>query len=77
TDGERFHCYTVLAGEIEINGIVIEKGHSCLVPASAGAYAVSGNAQVIKSYVPDLEKNVYAPLVSGGYTRERIDSIIG
>ena len=76
TDGERFHCYTVLTGEIDINGIVIKKGHSCLVPASAGAYVISGNARVLKSYVPDLEKNVIAPLESEGFTREQIDSII-
>ena len=75
TDGERFHCYTVLAGAIEINGTVTERGHSCLVPASAGAYVISGNAQVIKSYVPDLEKNIYAPLESEGFTREQIDNV--
>ncbi|MDX1357454.1 MAG: type I phosphomannose isomerase catalytic subunit [Clostridia bacterium] len=76
TEGERFHCYTVLDGEIEINGTVIEKGHSCLIPADAGAYAISGNAKVIKSYVPDLEKNIYEPLQHEGFTREQIDSII-
>lgn len=77
TDKERFHCFTVLDGEIDINGIVIEKGHSCLVPASAGAYAISGNAKVIKSYVPDIDKNIIAPLKSEGFSEEEINSIIG
>lgn len=77
TDGERFHCYTVLAGEIEINGIVTERGHSCLVPASAGNYIISGNAQVIKSYVPDINKNIVSPLIYEGFTREQIDTVIG
>ncbi len=77
TDGERFHCFTVLSGEIDINGTVIERGHSCLVPASAGAYVISGNARVIKSYVPNLEKNVIAPLESEGFTRKQINSVLG
>ncbi len=77
TDGERFHCYTVLSGEIDINGTVIKRGHSCLVPASAGAYVISGNTHVIKSYVPDLEENIYTPLLAAGFSRDNINSIIG
>ena len=76
TEGERFHCFTVIAGEIDINGVIIERGHSCLVPASAGAYVISGNANVIKSYVPDLDKNIIKPLLSEGFSREQIKSII-
>lgn len=77
TQGERFHCFSVLEGSIDINGEVIEKGHSCLVPADTGAYTISGNAKVIKSYVPDLEKNIVAPLLAEGFTKDRIDSVLG
>lgn len=77
TSGERFHCYTILAGEIEINNITIEKGHSCLVPASAGSYDISGNAKLIKSYVPDIEINIITPLRTEGFKLDQIESIIG
>lgn len=77
TASERFHCFTVLDGSITINSESIPKGHSCLIPASAGLYEVSGNAKLIKSYVPELEKNIYLPLTEAGYSRSDIDSIIG
>lgn len=77
TEGERFHCYTVLEGSITIKGEEIKRGHSCLVPASANQYSIKGPASVIMSYVPDLEKNVYTPLLAAGYPRNDIDSIIG
>jgi len=76
TYSERFHCYTVLNGTITINNEVVETGHSCLIPASAGAYTISGTATIIKSYVPDLEKNIHKPLLEAGYSRADIDSII-
>lgn len=76
TEGERFHCYTVLDGLIEINGVEITKAHSCLIPASAGKYEVSGRGTVIKSYVPDLQKNVMFPLMDAGYSIEEIEESI-
>ena len=77
TNGERFHCYTVLNGSITINKEIIKTGHSCLIPASVGIYSIYGTAVLIKSYVPDLEKNIYSPLLEAGYSREDISSIIG
>lgn len=76
TKGERFHCYTVLKGSISINGQEIKKGHSCLIPASAGLYSISGTATLIKAYVPDLEKDVYTPLLENGHSLTEINSII-
>lgn len=77
TCGERFHCFTVLNGSITINSESIPRGHSCLIPASAGLYEVSGKAKLIKSYVPDFENNIYAPLLESGYSRHKIETIIG
>ena len=76
TEGERFHCFTVLDGYMEINGIRIPRAHSCLIPASAGKYVVSGTGTVIKSYVPDLQKNVMFPLMDAGYSIEEIEESI-
>lgn len=77
TASERFHCYTVMDGSITINGESIPKGHSCLIPASAGFYKIFGDAKLIKAYVPDLEKNIYVPLLEAGYSRHQIKELIG
>ena len=77
TNGERFHCYTVIKGSIKINGEKIDMGYSCLIPGSVGSYAIEGTAVLIKSYVPDLEKNIFTPLLEAGFSRSDIDSIIG
>jgi len=76
TESERFHCYTVLDGEMEINGEKIQKAHSCLVPADAGQYTVKGSGIVIKSYVPDIQKNVMFPLMDAGYGINEIEDTI-
>jgi mannose-6-phosphate isomerase len=77
TKDERFHCYTVIKGSITINNEEIGMGCSCLIPGSTGSYSVKGTAVVIKSYVPDLEENIYIPLLNAGYSKTDIDSIIG
>lgn len=76
TEGERFHCYTVLNGEMKIEGTKIAKAHSCLIPADVGKYMVKGKGTVIKSYVPDLDKNVIKPLMEAGYSRKQIEEAI-
>ncbi len=76
TEGERFHCLTVLDGTLKINGITVAKAHSCLIPASVGKYEISGSGTIIKSYVPDLQKNVMFPLMDAGYTIDEIEASI-
>ncbi|MBN1624630.1 MAG: class I mannose-6-phosphate isomerase [Clostridia bacterium] len=76
TEGERFHCFTVLDGSLEFNGVKVTKAHSCLIPAAAGKYTVSGKGTAIKSYVPDLQKNVMFPLMDAGYSIQEIEESI-
>ncbi|WP_297636977.1 type I phosphomannose isomerase catalytic subunit [uncultured Clostridium sp.] len=60
SEKDRFHLYTCVEGNgcIEGNGEVIEikKGDSILIPAYLGKYIIKGNLEILKSYVPDLEK---------------------
>ncbi|MFO7611701.1 MAG: type I phosphomannose isomerase catalytic subunit [Clostridia bacterium] len=77
TLGERFHCLTVLSGSIEINGTEVPGGHSCLIPASAGSYEVRGTARIIKSYVPDIEKDIIKPLSEAGFSMDEIAAVTG
>lgn len=77
TKGERFHCFTVLEGSLAINGTQLKKGTSCLIPASAGEYEVSGSGRAIKSYVPNLDENIRKPLLEAGYGEDEINGFIG
>lgn len=60
TDGERFHIYTCVEGEGEIqygnSAERIGKGDSILMPAGLGEYRVFGKLKLLKSYVPNVEK---------------------
>lgn len=75
-DGSRFITYTCLDGEGQINFAGgtenLAKGQSVLIPASLGAYTIEGKLEIIKSYVPDVEKNVLLPLMNAGYSKEEI-----
>ncbi|MDT8715677.1 class I mannose-6-phosphate isomerase [Clostridium sp. 19966] len=75
-DGERFFTYTCFDGEGEIsfNGgkETIKRGQSILIPAALGEYEISGKLELVKSCVPNLEKDVIAPLEKAGYSKEEV-----
>lgn len=77
-DGSRFHIYIFLQGKGEIHynneSIEVETGETILIPASMGAYELKGSFTAIKSYVPDLQENIMAPLLKAGYREEEIYS---
>lgn len=76
TEGERFYIFLLLEGEAEIiydtGRIKVSKGESVLIPAALGKYSLKGNFEALKSYVPDLEKNVFENLIKAGYSREQV-----
>ena len=49
-------------------------GQTVLVPANMGAYRLEGNMTAIKSYVPDVQKDVVEKLTAAGYTMEEIEA---
>jgi len=73
TDNERFHTYTILEGNGKINDTTITMGKSVLIPAKLGEYTLSGNFKAIKSYVPDIEKNIIEPLKKAKYSLAEIN----
>ncbi len=79
-DGSRFFIYTCLDGEGQIiygdNSESVSKGESILIPADMGEYFVEGELELLKSYVPDLEKCVVKPLLNAGYEKEDISQVI-
>ncbi|RCX21036.1 mannose-6-phosphate isomerase type 1 [Anaerobacterium chartisolvens] len=75
-DGSRFCLYVFIEGEgrIEYQGGAeyVSQGQSVLIPAFMGGYHIRGNLKALKSYVPDLNKNVLEPLENAGYSKEDI-----
>ena len=80
TDGTKFFIYTLLQGEGEINykncTTKIKAGDTVLLPASLGNYSIEGNLKAIKSYIPNLRKDVVLKLKAAGFNDESIYSII-
>ncbi len=50
-------------------------GRSLLVPAAAGELAISGPADVLVGYLPDLERDVLAPLAAAGHPPELVAAL--
>ncbi|OPJ63560.1 mannose-6-phosphate isomerase, class I [Clostridium oryzae] len=57
---ERFYIFTCIEGQGQVeysNGKeTIKKGESVLIPATLGKYTISGNLELLKMYVPNLDK---------------------
>jgi len=56
TDLASFHTYTVLEGSFEVEGVLVEKGETVLIPASMEEYTLRGSFFAIKSFVPDITR---------------------
>lgn len=82
TNGCRFYIYYMLEGKAVLqhqNGFTsFEKGESVLIPASMGKFSLSGQCKVLKTYVPDIEKNIIAPLLEANFSNaEILEKIFG
>lgn len=75
-DGSKFHIYVFMDGCGEIvyhaGNVKVSRGESVLIPASLGKYSLNGHFTALKTYLPDLEKDVIEPLKLVGYTEEEI-----
>lgn len=83
SDSERFFVFTVLEGECtleyETGKEYIKKGETILIPAYLGNYKIhsSSTCEIIKTYIPDLKKNIYANLLHEGFNENEIVQIGG
>ena len=79
-DGSRFYIYYAIEGEAKIvyqDGLTsLRRGESMLIPASMGKYSLSGKFTVLKTYVPDIEQNIFWPLMTEKYSRKEISEAI-
>lgn len=80
-DGSTFAALTVVAGTARLiwssGEETLPRGSSVVLPASLGPYRleVTGGGRVLRSTVPDLERDVVAPLVAAGYSRGEISRL--
>ena len=84
-DGRRFSVLSVIAGQCKV---VCQKGElanpllpgqSCLLPAALGEVSLEpiGSASVLKGYVPDLRRDIVAPLAGRGIDPAAIRALGG
>jgi mannose-6-phosphate isomerase len=85
----RFRVLSAVAGAVEVrfDGPVkgsarLERGDTALVPADLGAVTLEavpgrGAAEVLVSFVPDLERDVRAPLRAAGHAPAAIEALFG
>jgi mannose-6-phosphate isomerase len=77
----RFCIFVLIDGEatIESKGIEVKviRGESVLVPAAMGKYSIKGNFKALKAYIPDIQKDIIAPLKKAGYSEQEIYNNIG
>lgn len=79
-DGETFLIYIFTKGEGKLlygeNSIDVKMGDTILVPASMGEFSISGEMNFIKSYIPNIEKDIFEYLCGLGYSRDQISQSI-
>ncbi len=84
SDPARFWVLNVVAGQGSIewpdaDPIWLEQGSTLLIPAGLGEFTVepSGFISLVKSWVPDLRKDIVSPLRAAGFSDEEIASLGG
>ena len=75
-DGDKFYVYIICGGSGKISykegAQDIKMGETLLIPAAMGEYTIEGNLTAIKTYVPDIDKDVISVLLQNGYSKEEI-----
>jgi mannose-6-phosphate isomerase len=81
-DKRHFICFSVLDGKAELlyqGGVIdMKKGESLLLPAYLGQYKIvpCQTCTLLRSYVPDMDRDIFSVLTSHGFTAGSIRSIV-
>ena len=80
-EGDKFYILTIVSGQgsIDYDGgsQPFKAGDSIMIPAGLGEYTIRGGATVLKSYIPDREKDIISVLEAKGYSRKDMEAIAG
>jgi len=76
THGRSFHIVLPREGQMTVTcqgeTCELEPCRAVLIPAGAETYAITGNGKVLNYYVPELQRDVIAPLRAAGYDDRQI-----
>jgi mannose-6-phosphate isomerase len=76
SDSERFFTFTCVEGKCRVVGNEFNEslvaGESIFIPAELGEYSILGKAVVLKSFVPNVQKDFIKPLLQKGFNMEQI-----
>lgn len=76
TSGGKFHAYVCISGEGEIKcksgNVRLVRGETVLIPACVYDYCLEGNMALLKTYVPDLDNDIYQRLAGIGFEKREI-----
>ena len=77
SDPEKFFIFTCVEGGclIKANGVAapLSESYSAFIPASLGLFEIeSKHCKLLKSFVPDIDRDFYQPLLKAGYTKQEI-----
>jgi len=79
--GRTCHILSCIQGQARVTAgsgqVVIRLGQTVLIPAALASVILEGTATVLASSVPDLERDVVAPLFARGYDAEAIAQLAG
>ena len=71
---------TAGAGTLSWEGgdIALKRGESVVLPAELGAYGIAPQEALtlLRCYIPDLERDLCAPLANRGYTKAQIAAVL-
>ncbi len=84
-NGNRFRVLTGISGSFQLlweggGGLVIGLGDTVLVPASCPnprIHSLEENSELLSSFVPKLEEEIFSPLRGAGYKNEAIRKLGG
>ena len=81
SDPEKFYIFTCVEGSCDIktasHTASLTESCSVLIPAALGEYAIESKyCRLLKSFVPDIDRDFYLPLLNAGYTKQEIKTAI-
>jgi mannose-6-phosphate isomerase len=80
TDSGTFSVLSCVSGSVTVSGgnetVTIAGGGCVFLPAALGEYKIGtqGPAKLLRSYVPDIERDFIQPLSKSGYSPDEIES---
>jgi len=84
SDQAAFWVLNVISGQGAISSpdmdpLPLNQGTTVLIPAKMGAFVIepSGPLRIVKSWVPDLRKDIIMPLRSAGFSDDEIAGLAG